>query len=257
MALIDCPECSNKISDKAAACPRCGIVFDLDKPPIITKGEKSDLVSEDSSASSVGEQNDSSVSELLDCAKKGKWGEDKKELFNGDESKQLDSSDEINYYQQAPAFISIALLFSYIFYIVGFFLADWSNRQQGEFMAERFPVENMNFPICFILGLVCSLVLWWRGIGEWFISIKYKNSNSYHKKKTVNVWLFMLNYFGLILLFLILWALVSFLVSFAMITVSISLKLESLRGTYIVWLISGFVINSAVWIKIKNRFSKI
>ena len=27
MALIDCPECSKKISDKAPSCPNCGVVF--------------------------------------------------------------------------------------------------------------------------------------------------------------------------------------------------------------------------------------
>ena len=27
MALQKCPDCSNKVSDKAAACPACGYVF--------------------------------------------------------------------------------------------------------------------------------------------------------------------------------------------------------------------------------------
>ena len=34
MALINCPECSNKISDKAPACPHCGVVFESDEPTV-------------------------------------------------------------------------------------------------------------------------------------------------------------------------------------------------------------------------------
>ncbi|MDB4683898.1 zinc ribbon domain-containing protein [bacterium] len=34
MALIDCPECSNKISDKAPSCPHCGVVFEGDENTI-------------------------------------------------------------------------------------------------------------------------------------------------------------------------------------------------------------------------------
>lgn len=32
MALIDCPECKEKISDKAASCPRCG--FPMRRHPV-------------------------------------------------------------------------------------------------------------------------------------------------------------------------------------------------------------------------------
>ena len=33
MALINCPECSNSVSDKAFACPRCGYPISQSAPP--------------------------------------------------------------------------------------------------------------------------------------------------------------------------------------------------------------------------------
>jgi len=46
MALIDCPECSKKISDKAPSCPHCGVVFEdnEDVEKISRHPEKVDVV---------------------------------------------------------------------------------------------------------------------------------------------------------------------------------------------------------------------
>lgn len=39
MALIDCKECGNKVSDKAQACPKCGAPVELDQPEEKNEGE--------------------------------------------------------------------------------------------------------------------------------------------------------------------------------------------------------------------------
>ena len=37
MPLIDCPECSNQVSDLAESCPRCGYALDIDAPDLEAK----------------------------------------------------------------------------------------------------------------------------------------------------------------------------------------------------------------------------
>jgi hypothetical protein len=52
MALIDCPECGAKVSDKAPTCPHCGVVIagTSDARPAETKTQASALVAESASA---------------------------------------------------------------------------------------------------------------------------------------------------------------------------------------------------------------
>lgn len=44
MALVDCKECGNQISDKAATCPHCGFAFITAAPPVApTPGKSSSI----------------------------------------------------------------------------------------------------------------------------------------------------------------------------------------------------------------------
>ncbi len=45
MALIHCPECEEKISDKATACPRCGYPMNRDYPFLTPLAELADIFS--------------------------------------------------------------------------------------------------------------------------------------------------------------------------------------------------------------------
>ena len=122
MALINCPECSNKISDKAPACPHCGVVFESDEPTVkIPKKEPDptgpEPINRDKPAvqikasSKEKETEPKATSEFSRDTFKGIKGKDE----DADNNNQINTTaNEWKYIEQAPAFISIALLFTFL-----------------------------------------------------------------------------------------------------------------------------------------------
>jgi hypothetical protein len=270
MALINCTECSNKISDKAPACPHCGVVFESDEPTVKIAKKEPDLtdpgpINRDKPAiqikasSKEGKTEPKVTSEFSRDTFKGIKEKDKTKesssIEGADSNNQINTTaNEWKYIEQAPAFISVALLFTFLFYIGAVLAVDWANSQQDEFMREKHPIPPFSMPFCIILGLVSTILLWSRGMHKWFAGKANLNASPYSKKKTISVWVFMCNYLGLILLFIIIWALLSFLVSLAMIAASYYLEIQALRGTYVYWVTSGFIMTCAVWVKLRTRF---
>ena len=184
MALIDCSECTHKISDKAVSCPQCGAIFINDKSSEIKTIINSDKLKADESIGNIEPKYQGLYSKTNKAHKSDfhnggvNTPHKEKSLISVENSSVSLKSDEDSnlvitqnnswLVEQLPVFISTSCLFSYILYIIEILSVEWANSNQDEYMAEKFPIEPNSYGLSLALGVGVSVLLWALGIGKWF-----------------------------------------------------------------------------------------